>query len=645
MQADVQAIQSTHHLYCPLCHVPLDTRTGDSAIGINDGTSSSHVFCSSCGYVGPVMSRQHAAPSRSRHRSPKSAVWIDPAVSTYLQGEQIEQSSPSLSPPVEPPTPIPPRASAQRLRAVKVRPRYAYSRVRESEESDLADVPTVPPPTMWQYDSQAYTAESSVSTLSLIVDTPTRPETPTPNRSDRPVMPTMPETPPHGMPRIEDVATRPPAIGVSKSTVHGIVDSTINEALRAIEEQNTMPMQLSPAAMPAAQLPTAASLFLGAPVVASPVASYALAPVASAAVQTVSTVLPPQSRQRASAEPVSWTAGDGAGSRYAQLVAARTSRQKSGTSFNVVDRVRWWLLHPGRFEFLMWLSGTLLLVAVTCILILMSAFSFQWNGANANNGATSASNGTNGQTASPGLSLVLTNADPLLVGQSLRVHGQGFSANGHITLTYDAGKPFLNQKGQSLVVQADAHGAFAVTLASPAWGTGQHRIVARDLATGHLATVPVTVVASTKMVTATSAVTTPVTTATTTQQGNNPPPVPPVGQTPPALPTATVGITPTTTPRPLTPTPTVGITATATVGTTPTVGVTATPKLGETATIGTTATVGNANPAVLNTQDVAASGETAVPGGPWLWLLLGGYALAMLLFGLAGLVHNVHRRS
>jgi hypothetical protein len=58
-----------------------------------------------------------------------------------------------------------------------------------------------------------------------------------------------------------------------------------------------------------------------------------------------------------------------------------------------------------------------------------------------------------------------------------------------------------------------------------------------------------------------------------------------------------------------------------------------------------TATVGNTNPAVLNTQYVAAGGGTAISVGPWLWLLIGAYALAMLLFGLAGLAHNVHKRD
>src|SRR5581483_1761158 len=89
MQADVQSIQSTHHIYCPLCHSPLVYRTGDNAIGISDGTSASDVFCSVCGYTGPVVSRQHAG--QAPRRPPRSSVWIDPAVSTYLQGESVEQ--------------------------------------------------------------------------------------------------------------------------------------------------------------------------------------------------------------------------------------------------------------------------------------------------------------------------------------------------------------------------------------------------------------------------------------------------------------------------------------------------------------------------------------------------------------------------
>ena len=566
------------------------------------------------------MSRQHAVPAQPRQRTPRSSVWIDPAVSTYLQGDEIEQSSPALSPPVEPASPIPQRASAHRLRAVNVRPRYSYNRVQVSEESDLADVPTVPPPTTWQYESQAYMAESSLSNVSLIVDTPTQPQTPSPAVR---AVPSMPETPPQGMPRIEEMDTRPPVI--AKSTIHGIVDSTLSEPQQVLAAQHMIPVPLRPV-----------------PLVTNAVSGRALAPLAPAALPTVPTVpavLPSQNRQHAGVELASWTAGDAAGSRYAQLVAARTGRQKGGTSFNLFDRLRWWLLHPGRFEFLLWLGGTILLMTVTCIVILMTAFSLQGNNTSTPSSSITSSP-VNGPTSSPGLSLVLTNTGSLVAGQPLHLHGQGFSANGHIAFVYDASKPFLNQEGQPVLAQSDARGAFVVTLNSPPWGAGQHRIVARDLATGHQATTSITVVAATKMTTATPAVTTPVVTATASQQGNN---VPPVGQTPPVVPTSPTGITPTATPRPPTPTPTVGITPTATVGTTPTV--TVTPKLGGTATVGITPTVGNTNPAVLNAQYVAASGETAIPVSPWLWLLIGGYALAMLLFGLAGLVHTVQKRS
>ena len=665
MQADVQSIQSTHHINCPLCNAPLVYRTGDNAIGISDGTSSSHVFCSSCGYMGPVMSRQHAVPAHPRHRAPKSSVWIDPAVSTYLQGEQIAQSSPPVNPQVEPTTPttpVPPRASAPRVRAVRVRPRYSYNRTQVSEENDPADIPTQPPPATWQYDSQEYTAESSLSSLSLIVDTPTNPRgIPAP-----PDTPVSPDTPPHGMPRIEEMDTRPPAI--IKSTIEGIVDSTISDIPNPgntltpqlpIEQQITMPMQLSPARTERAPephgtdradgelLPGAASLFLGTTGSVNDAPSRALAPILHTAqtvqtASTVSTVMPTYEEQLASVEPVSWTAGAAAGSRYAQLVAARTSRKKSATSFNLFDRLRWWLLHPGRFEFLLWLGGTILLMTVTCVFLLMMVFSFQGNAANVNNGSLSSpGNKTNGQSSSPGLSLTLTNGAALIAGQPLHLRGQGFSANGHVALSYDANQSFLNQGGQPVLAHTDAHGVFVMTLNSPSWGVGQHRIMARDIVTGHLAIAHVTVVAITKMATTTAVVTTPVATATTTQQGTN---SPPVGQTPPVVPTT--GVTPTVMPKPPTATPTVGITPTATVGKTPTV--TATPKLGQTPPVGAsvtpkpggTATVGNTNPAVLNTQYIANSGGTALPVGPWLWLLIGGYTLAMLLFGIAGLVHK-----
>jgi hypothetical protein len=79
-------------------------------------------------------------------------------------------------------------------------------------------------------------------------------------------------------------------------------------------------------------------------------------------------------------DPVSWTAGAASQSSYAQLISARGKRKKGqhGISLTPLDRVRWWLLRPGRIEFVLWLGGTILLVSVTCALLLVTAFSFDW---------------------------------------------------------------------------------------------------------------------------------------------------------------------------------------------------------------------------------------------------------------------------
>jgi hypothetical protein len=639
MQADVQSIQSTHHIYCPLCHAPLNTKTSNDAIGITNQTSSPYVFCSSCGYTAPLISRQHAQPSRPRHQAPKSSVWIDPTVSTYLQGDQPlpghDQSNPRSQ--GEPTTPIPPRASAQRLHAVRVHPRYSYTRTPESDESDPTRIPTLPPPTTWQYESQDFTAESSLSSLSLIVDTPTHPLAEIPSTRN---------TPHPGTLRIEEMNTHSQVIAGDP------IESTGDVVQRAIEEHDTIPMQLSPVRTGSANtgggspLPSAASLFLGdaiAPVSSNNLSSRALASIVPAA--------RPQDRQIASAEPASWTAGAAAGSRYAQLVAADTGnpgRQRHMPSFNIFDRVRWWLLHPGRFEFLLWLGGTLLLMTVTCIFLLMTVFSMQWNVVASHNGTLSSAGGSeslgNGQTAPADVSLVLTNTGSLLAGQPLHLRGRGFSANSHIALTYDANQPFLNQNRRPVLAQTDAHGTFAVTLNSPSWKTGQHHITARDLAAGYRKTILITVAtAATTPASVTPGAAAPIATAPTTQQGSNTPHI----TNTPAVP-ATVGMTPTATPKPPTPTPTGGITPTATVGITPTAGASGTPNINGTATAGvspsptvnSTATAGNANPAAISSQDIAASGEMGITASPWLWLLIGGYALAMLLFGLAGLARK-----
>ena len=84
--------------------------------------------------------------------------------------------------------------------------------------------------------------------------------------------------------------------------------------------------------------------------------------------------------QAKGSDPVSWTAGAASQSSYAQLISTRGNRKKvrHRIPLNPLDRMRWWLLRPGRIEFVLWLGGTILLVSVTCALLLVTAFSFGW---------------------------------------------------------------------------------------------------------------------------------------------------------------------------------------------------------------------------------------------------------------------------
>lgn len=42
---------------------------------------------------------------------------------------------------------------------------------------------------------------------------------------------------------------------------------------------------------------------------------------------------------------------------------------------SLLERVRWWLLYPGRIEFLIWSGGTLLLLFITVVLVMMTMLS------------------------------------------------------------------------------------------------------------------------------------------------------------------------------------------------------------------------------------------------------------------------------
>lgn len=68
--------------------------------------------------------------------------------------------------------------------------------------------------------------------------------------------------------------------------------------------------------------------------------------------------------------------------RYIPAVERRhiQSWPRAGGSFSFgwLDAARWWLLYPGRMEFLLWIAACLLLVVATGALLVALAWSLGW---------------------------------------------------------------------------------------------------------------------------------------------------------------------------------------------------------------------------------------------------------------------------
>lgn len=512
------------------------------------------------------------------------SVWIDPIgprqlAATYFTQEKAQQGK--VNPII--PTPIPPRASAQAPETTKVRPRYPRSYTLTQEE-DVTRIPTLPQPTMWQYDSAEYQAESSLSSLSLVV-----PEMAVKDKERRYITP-------HPLPAIEERKTTPPA-KKEKQQKH-----------RAI-----------PAVLPPAPLVPASEGHLR-----------------------------------------SWTAGGGTNSLHAKRII---STERHSTLLNPLDRVRWWLLYPGRIEFLLWFVGTITLMAVTCIFLFVTIVSFGWisPGGNISVGNTSSSlttsatgsgpctaqntpcSNTKASGKTPMLFYPLTQG-PLEAGMSIRMQGQNFTPRANVMLTHDGAVPC-----QPTSTSVDAHGAFVVDVGTdPGWRAGSHALNAYDTVSKRLIRATILIAPGTFGKSATPGETpipgdpgsgvTPTVGIGGGNGGGQPNPLPtPVGQYPV---TPTPAASPTATPKPTqsvpTPTPTVGVKPSPTQlpKPTPTVGTGITPTPGNT----------NSVPSqVISLKANVAYYAVRTPASVWLWLVLIGYALSMVMLGIAGVLHRRNR--
>lgn len=384
-----------------------------------------------------------------------SSVWIDPVVQRnisatsfrYEKSRRVLPSAPTSPAPVlSTPPAIPRRASAHPDSVVKVRPRYTRH-VFIQEDNDVTRTPTLPQPTMWQYETPEYEAESSLSSLSLV---------------------------------IADVPTTPPA----------------HQTERELDKIDMLPGNIQRGGV--APLNT-------------PMPFGQLEAISPGAVTVAASILPVgrtangNERSFVTVEEdslTSWTAGRGAHSPLARRIVGHPhvpmSRSASSlwtSIFSPLDHLRWWLLFPGRLEFLLWFSGAILLMSVTCIFLFVCLASAGWLGGYdegsalpatqqpvtarctpTSNGACVASTHTSSATSTPVITAIF--AGPLEAGMSLRLQGRGFSTNGYITLTHDTMFPC-----QPDAVNADGHGTFQIDIVvgiDTNWRPGPHVLTAYD---------------------------------------------------------------------------------------------------------------------------------------------------------------------
>jgi hypothetical protein len=203
------------------------------------------------------------------------------------------------------------------------------------------------------------------------------------------------------------------------------------------------------------------------------------------------------------------------------------------TAFHPIDSLRWWLILPGRIEFLFWLGGTLLLVCFSALF----AFAIASNLGHANSGSqiparspdqgTPASLCTESQasqahhctaimiTSSTGLKITLPVNTLTIAAISFSLHGQGFSSGGRVLFTHDGSLPC-----DPSIVSADKQGTFEVVLDVTdiaEWAPGNHQITVSDTMSNHTLTFTIKLLDSSQKATAAVALT-PSATSTFTNQ-------------------------------------------------------------------------------------------------------------------------------
>lgn len=518
--------------------------------------------------------------------------------------QQFASERPARQP--DPITPIPARASA--LRAHQNGSRNDPQRAAHSQAEGV--------PGSWLHHSSNYEAVSSLSSLSLIIsETPTAPPRPT-------------QRLPHeigALKHIDEIDTLPPPASRPKPVSSGNSEPLDPPGLVSLRLDD---LEAVSRAVVIAQ-PTLAS--------ETPVDIEEIDTVPERRERSSRALVPTRRDEHALAvDAAAWTTSSVVTASEAdrlRVARSRNQKRRSQPAFHVLDRLRWWLLRPGHIEFLLWLSGSILLFSITFLLLLATVLSVAQPGTqsrgNIPNSAVTGSTGgaTSSNTA---MHLALSDSSKLLPGSEFQLRGQGFVPRGQVTFLLDGHWPLLNQAGQAASAQVDAAGDFAVTLwlgRGADWAAGPHQIMVNEVGTGHWAATPLTIVAE------------PAT--STSQQANNPANQPTAPVRPSPTPVHTVPTPVSSEPASVPPTPPVRPTSvsTPTPAVTPTPAATsvASPRPDITPTQGSTTgspDLGNS----LSTSDSTTLLGRLTHLNPLVWLIVGCYFLSMVFLGLAGIL-------
>lgn len=583
MQTGTRLNQADHAGVCPLCNTPLSTRNISQA---HNKHTQVIVVCTSCGFSGQLIQCQSTDAQARSSTSTDISVWIDPNVEAFLKGYIVEAEPQHIPAPVthqkysqsNPNTPVPPRASAQspHKKTMKVRPQYPSGSTPIVENNDFTRIPTLPPPSMWEYETPDYAIESSLSSLSLIAHTPTHPATDTPSEHLK------------RQASIDEIDTLPPQTERFPRDIDKIntLVPQSQQTYRNIDEIDTLP---PPGKLRHATVRSQTQQ----------AQTHTIISVAPRVFRTPEMDLLEHSQgtlNSSGAEPASWTAGGAMASTYARRIAERSYKPKSTNKFHLLDHLRWWLLQPGRIEFLLWLVGTIILITITFTLLFAMAVSMvlitpdqqpvtsgSINTPSTDNSLTSVSNA--------GLKLTLLDRQPLVIGRALHVRGQGFSAHGKVIFTNERNLPVPIQNKQSNILQIDGYGTFIAVLSIASWTVGHHMLVVRDMLTKHTVQFPIILAEDSPGKNAIPTAVSQQPGATATQNsgpGALPTPINSTPVPPKPSPIATPPPKPTPTQPPITPTApaTPGSTPTSTPVTTPTAGGTPSPTGSSTANVG-----------------------------------------------------------